>query len=142
MDILSKEQRSWNMSRIRGRDTRPERIVRSIIHRMGYRFRLHRTDLPGSPDIVLPKHRIVIFVNGCFWHRHRGCKYAYHPKTRKAFWRAKFRDNVDRDRRARRRLTRMGWRVIVVWECLTERPKALVKLLKQRLPAQAPFALR
>ncbi|MBU1162905.1 MAG: DNA mismatch endonuclease Vsr, partial [Proteobacteria bacterium] len=86
MDIISKEKRSWNMSRIRGKDTKPEIIVRSMLHRMGYRFRLHRKDLPGKPDIVLPKYKTVIFVHGCFWHRHKGCKYAYTPKSRVKFW--------------------------------------------------------
>ena len=91
MDTLSPERRSWNMSRIRSRDTKPEVVVRSLLHGMGYRFRLHRRDLPGRPDIVLPKYKIAVFVNGCFWHRHEGCRYAYSPKTRTDFWRAKFR---------------------------------------------------
>ena len=101
-DILSKERRSWNMSRIRGSDTKPELLVRSLLHRMGYRFRLHRKDLPGRPDIVLPKYRTVIFVHGCFWHRHKGCKYAYTPKSRTDFWQNKFQGTVERDKRNRR----------------------------------------
>lgn len=117
MDSLSKERRSWNMGRIRGKDTKPEKVVRSMLHRMGYRFRLHRRDLPGKPDIVLPKYRTVVFVHGCFWHRHKGCKYAYEPKTRKRFWQQKFDENVARDRAARRALCRLGWTSIVVWEC-------------------------
>ena len=87
------------MSRIRGRDTAPELLVRSALHRAGYRFRLHREDLPGRPDIVLPKYRTVVFVHGCFWHRHKGCRFAYTPKSRVAFWNDKFRRNVERDRR-------------------------------------------
>lgn len=119
-DRLSKEHRSWNMSRIRGKDTKPEKLVRSLLHRMGYRFRLHRRDLPGKPDIVLPKYKTVIFVHGCFWHRHKGCKYAYSPKSRVDFWQDKFRKNVDRDRKVRRSLKSKGWRVIIVWACQTE----------------------
>lgn len=119
MDRLSKERRSWNMSRIRGKDTTPELIVRSLLHKMGHRFRLHRQDMPGKPDIVLPKYRTVIFVHGCFWHRHRGCKYAYTPKSRVDFWLAKLDGNVSRDKYHQNLLQNMGWRVQVVWECET-----------------------
>jgi len=108
------------MSRIRSRDTKPEIIVRKILHRMGYRFRLHRKDLPGCPDIVLPKYRTVVFVHGCFWHRHEGCRYAYNPKSRVDFWQKKFKQNVERDKKVRHELTDMGWRVLVVWECDTK----------------------
>src|SRR5262245_33533447 len=117
MDRLTKERRSWNMSRIRSRDTEPELIVRSVLHRLGYRFRLHRRDLPGRPDVVLPKYRTVIFVHGCFWHRHSHCRYCYMPKSRVTFWKRKFEENVLRDRRARRRLKNQGWKVIAIWEC-------------------------
>lgn len=117
MDRLTPDQRSWNMSRIRGRDTHPERVVRSLLHRRGFRFVLGRRDLPGKPDIVLPRWRSVIFVHGCFWHRHRGCKNAVLPKTRPAFWSAKLAGNVARDAKNARRLTLLGWRVLVVWEC-------------------------
>ena len=116
-DQITKEHRSWNMSRIRDRDTKPEILVRSLLHRMGYRFRLHRTDLPGRPDIVLPKHKTVVFVHGCFWHRHRNCRLAYTPKTRTEFWDTKFTRNVERDLEVRRELRKLGWNVIVVWEC-------------------------
>lgn len=116
-DRLTPQRRSWNMSRIRGRDTLPERAVRSALHRAGYRFRLHRKDLPGRPDIVLPKHSIVVFVHGCFWHRHPGCRFAYTPKSRITFWQQKFDGNVERDRRNVRALRALGWRVITVWEC-------------------------
>ena len=116
-DTISKEHRSWNMSRIRSKDTEPERIVRSWLHRNGYRFTLRRKNLPGKPDIVLPKYRMVIFVHGCFWHRHKRCKYAYMPKSRVGFWQKKFADNVARDKSASRILTKQGWGVKVVWEC-------------------------
>lgn len=129
-DVLSPEQRRRNMSRIRGRDTGPERIVRSMLHRMGYRFRLHRRDLPGRPDIVLPRLRSVIFVHGCFWHRHKGCRYATTPKTRAEFWQKKFEENVERDRRNVAALRKEGWRVLCVWECETRDPVALESQLR------------
>jgi DNA mismatch endonuclease (patch repair protein) len=93
-DTISPARRSWNMSRIRSKNTKPEIVVRSTLHKMGFRFRLHRKDLPGTPDIVLPKHNTVIFVQGCFWHRHQGCKYAYTPKSRAEFWEKKFAENT------------------------------------------------
>ena len=130
-DRLTKERRSWNMSRIRGSNTKPELIVRSVLHQMGYRFRLHRRDLPGSPDIVLPRHRLVIFVHGCFWHRHQGCRFAYTPKSRTTFWIKKFQDNVDRDKRVTEELHAMGWRVVVVWECETRNIENLKNRLSQ-----------
>ena len=117
MDILTVDQRSRNMARIQGRNTKPEMRVRSLLHRLGYRFRLHRAKLPGSPDIVLPCHRAVIFVHGCFWHRHAGCRGASNPKTRPEFWGAKFEANVRRDRNAVEALEGLGWRVLVLWEC-------------------------
>jgi len=118
-DVLNREQRRYCMSRIRGKDTRPEIIVRGMVHCMGYRFRLHKRELPGSPDVVLPRHRKVIFVHGCFWHMHR-CKYGrVRPATNKEFWEKKRQGNVDRDRRNVKALRRMGWKVLVVWECWT-----------------------
>lgn len=117
------------MSRIRGHNTSPERRVRSVLHSMGYRFRLHGRNLPGHPDIVLPKHRTVVFVHGCFWHRHPRCQFAYTPKTRVRFWSSKFEENVLRDQRARRRLRNLGWRVIVLWECQTTDREALASRL-------------
>lgn len=117
MDNLSEGHRSWNMSRIRSANTKPELCVRSVLHRMGFRFRLHRKDLPGKPDIVLPRLKTVIFVHGCYWHRHQGCKFAYEPKSRVEFWTAKFIDNVERDKRNRDALEALGWRVLVIWEC-------------------------
>lgn len=119
MDRISKERRSWNMSRIKGRDTKPEMIVRSALHKLGYRFRLHSRTLPGKPDIVLAKHKTVIFVHGCFWHRHENCKFAYLPKTRIDFWQQKFLENINRDVQVKLLLENAGWRVLVIWECQT-----------------------
>ena len=134
-DHLSKEKRSQLMARIRSTDTGPERAVRSLLHRLGYRFRLYRKDLPGSPDIVLPRHRTAILVHGCFWHRHQGCSLASVPATRKAFWREKFERNVARDRRVLRELKRAGWHPLVVWECELRNPDKLErKLLRVLLP--------
>ncbi len=116
-DRITRQHRSWNMSRIRGSDTKPEITVRSCLHQFGYRFRLHRKDLPGKPDIVLPKYKLVIFVNGCFWHRHSGCRYAYTPKSRQDFWKKKFTDTIARDKRHYQKLRTEGWRIIIVWEC-------------------------
>lgn len=105
------------MAGIRGRDTTPERIVRSHLHRAGLRFRLHGRDLPGTPDIVLPKWKVAIFVHGCYWHRHPGCAFAYTPKSNVRFWKKKFHENVARDQRQIGAVRRAGWRPIVVWEC-------------------------
>ena len=111
------EQRSKNMAAIKSKNTKPEIAVRKLLHSMGYRFRLHRKDLPGSPDIVLPKYKTVIFVHGCFWHRHKNCKYASTPKTRQEFWEAKFRENINRDKLNQDNLSSNGWKIIIVWEC-------------------------
>jgi DNA mismatch endonuclease, patch repair protein len=132
-DKLTREHRSWNMSRIRSKNTAPERIVRSLLHRLGYRFRLHSRKLPGKPDIVLPKYKTVIFVHGCFWHRHNNCKYAYTPKTRKKFWKQKFEANVIRDRQANRKLRVLGWKPVVIWECRTENTDKLRKYVSKQL---------
>ncbi len=130
-DKLSPERRSWNMSRIRGRNTGPEVRVRSLIHRLGYRFSLRRSDLPGKPDIVLPRRRLAIFVHGCFWHRHRNCRNSVIPKTRKDFWLAKLESNVRRDRSNASAVRRLGWRTSVVWECeLEDEPKLTRRILK------------
>jgi DNA mismatch endonuclease, patch repair protein len=116
-DIFSAEKRSEVMSRIRGADTRPEKAVRSWLHHHWLRFRLHRPDLPGRPDIVLPRHRTVIFVHGCFWHRHEGCRLAYLPKSNVETWQRKFSSNRARDVGIASECARLGWRVLVVWEC-------------------------
>lgn len=105
------------MSGILGKDTKPEIAVRSFLHRAGLRFRKDVRDLPGRPDIVLPKWGTVVFVHGCFWHRHRGCRFSYNPKSRQAFWQQKFQDNVARDHRNLSALKTQGWRVFVIWEC-------------------------
>src|SRR5687767_12852388 len=97
VDSISAEHRSWNMSRIKGKNTKPEIILRSLLHKSGFRFRLHSKNLPGKPDIVFPKHRMAIFVNGCFWHRHENCKYCYTPKSRNEFWNSKFQRTIERD---------------------------------------------
>lgn len=119
-DIVSEEQRSYNMSRIRGKDTKPELRVRSLLHRMGFRFTVNASnnrELPGRPDLVLPGRRTVIFVHGCFWHGHEGCKDFRIPKTRTDWWQAKIDGNRARDKRAQVALAQLGWRVIVVWTC-------------------------
>ena len=115
-DTLSPEGRSERMSRIRGKDTAPELALRKALHALGLRYRLHAR-LPGKPDIVLPRHSAVVFVHGCFWHRHRGCRIATTPKSNTAFWREKFDRNVARDKRVRRQLRVAGWRVFIAWEC-------------------------
>lgn len=123
-DIVDKDTRSRMMSRIRGKDTRPEMILRRALHAKGLRFRLHRKDLPGTPDLVLPRHNAVCFVHGCFWHRHPGCRFATTPATRPDFWQNKFRENVERDRRNIEALRAAGWRVAVIWECEIGRREA------------------
>lgn len=132
-DKLTKEQRSRNMSRITGKNTKPEIVLRSLLHREGFRFRLHDEQLPGKPDIVLPRYRTVIFVNGCFWHRHKDCKFAYTPKSRKKFWLTKFERTVKRDQEKQEALANMNWQVIVVWEC---------ELSKQREKIVADISLK
>ncbi|MBR2125191.1 MAG: DNA mismatch endonuclease Vsr [Akkermansia sp.] len=121
MDVHTPEQRRRNMSAIKGKHTKPEMLVRRALHAMGYRFRLHRNDLPGKPDIVLPRHKVAIFVNGCFWHRHVGCKYASTPATNVDFWNAKFAENVARDKCIYEKLEVLGWKVVVIWECEVKR---------------------
>ncbi len=130
VDVVSPAVRSRMMAGIKGKNTRPERIVRSYLHRAGFRFALHRKDLPGRPDIVLPKYRTVVFVHGCFWHRHPGCRFATTPATRAVFWQEKFRSNVSRDRRNRTELRRSGWRIEVVWAC-TLCPARIETLVRQ-----------
>ena len=117
MDRISEEKRKWNMSRVRSKNTKPEIQVRSALHKMGYRFRLHGRQLPGIPDVVLPKHKIVIFIHGCFWHGHNSCKAGSIPKTRPQFWRNKIFENKSRDRREYTKLQETGWRIAIVWEC-------------------------
>jgi len=116
-DKMSPEARSALMSRVRSKDTAPERMVRSLLHRMGYRFRIHQRSLPGTPDIMLRRHRTAIFVHGCFWHGHEGCRRSRLPETRRDFWEAKISRNIGRDSEAVAGLERLGIRVLVLWEC-------------------------
>jgi DNA mismatch endonuclease, patch repair protein len=128
-------KRSAMMARIGSRDTAPELAVRRALHQMGYRFRLCRRDLPGRPDVVLPRHRMIFLVHGCFWHRHSGCRFAYMPKSRVEFWKAKFKANVARDRRVLRELQDRGWTVQVIWECETHDPAGLDRNLRRAFRA-------
>ncbi|MGS4991016.1 very short patch repair endonuclease [Roseibium sp. RP-7] len=133
-DRISKEHRSWNMSRIRGKNTIPEVHLRKLLHAAGYRFRLHAPDLPGKPDIVLKKYKTVIFVHGCFWHRHDGCTGATIPKTRTEFWTKKFEATVERDLRKKEELEQAGWKVEIVWECELKRdPDRALKTIQKQL---------
>lgn len=116
-DVHSKEVRSYNMSRIKGKDTKPEMLVRKFLHANGFRYRLHVKDLPGKPDIVLPKYRTVIFVHGCFWHGHANCKYYVVPKTRTDWWLNKINSNISNDEKALAALKKQGWKIITLWEC-------------------------
>jgi DNA mismatch endonuclease (patch repair protein) len=119
------------MSRVKGRDTKPEILVRSFVHRMGFRFRIHRRDLPGNPDIVLSRHGKAIFVHGCFWHGHKQCRRSKRPTTNKSFWNKKLDANIERDERFRKKLRRMGWKVLVVWQCETRKPEKLLGKLER-----------
>ncbi|MFA5252690.1 MAG: DNA mismatch endonuclease Vsr [Phycisphaerae bacterium] len=126
VDVLTKKQRSFNMSQIRSKNTSPEIIVRSLVHRMGYRYALHRSDLPGHPDIVLVRHKKIVFVHGCFWHMHH-CRYGkVKPATHKKFWQDKRQGNVERDKRNLKKLRSAGWKVLVIWECQIKKPEKLI----------------
>lgn len=129
-DRLSPDARSRLMSRVRSRDTTPERGVRTLLHAMGYRFRLHRKELPGTPDIVMPGRKVVIFVHGCFWHGH-SCKVDKMPKSKTEYWGPKIEANRERDLRKARKLRRMGWRVLTVWECELRAPDKLRRRLER-----------
>jgi len=132
-DHLTKKKRSWNMSRIKSKDTKPELIVRSLLHHLGYRFRLHSKKLPGKPDIVLAKYKTVIFVHGCFWHRHKDCPRATTPKSNQEYWKAKFERNVQRFEEVSKQIQAMGWHVMVIWECELTDIEALTKKLYHTL---------
>lgn len=134
-DIVPAERRSQMMRGIRSADTTPEIAVRRVLHHLGFRFRLHRKDLPGSPDIALAGRRIAIFVHGCFWHRHDGCRLAYSPKSRVEFWREKFEKNMMRDGRVESELKALGWRPVIVWECET-RQSDLNHIIRDRLACE------
>jgi DNA mismatch endonuclease (patch repair protein) len=116
-DVHSKKVRSYNMSQIKGKNTKPEILVRKFLHSKGFRFRLHDKKLPGKPDIVLPKYKTVIFVHGCFWHGHKGCKYFVVPKTRTLWWLNKIQGNVENDKKKEKSLKKAGWKVLKIWEC-------------------------
>ncbi|WP_128562147.1 very short patch repair endonuclease [Methylobacterium crusticola] len=133
MDTVDRETRSRMMSSIRGKDTKPELVVRRLAHSLGYRFRLHRRDLAGSPDLVFPRRQKVIFVHGCYWHRHPGCRYAYSPKSNTDFWNEKFAANVARDKAAVSRLQAEGWDSLVIWECETADAEKLTARLQTHL---------
>ena len=124
------------MAAITAKDTKPEKMVRSMLHALGYRFRLHRKDLPGTPDIVLPKHGTAIFVHGCFWHCHQGCKESRLPETNTEKWRKKFVGNIERDKRNVKALRGLGWNVLVIWECEAKDPGLLKGLIKEQLPVK------
>lgn len=132
-DRLTPERRSRLMSRVKGKDTGPEMRVRRAAHALGYRFRLHRRDLPGTPDLVFPRLRTAMFVHGCFWHRHPGCRKASRPASNVDYWTAKFAANQLRDEEKEQALRRLGWRVEVVWECETKDPQSLRALLRSKL---------
>ena len=127
MDHITPERRSWLMSQVKSKDSAAEMRVRRIAHSMGLRYRLHRCDLPGTPDLVFSTRRVVLFVHGCFWHRHPGCKKATMPKSRVGFWRSKFERNVARDRKAVRELQALGWTVEIIWECETRTVEAITE---------------
>lgn len=135
-DVHEPEVRSYNMSRIRSKDTKPEMIVRRFLHKNGLRFRLHVKDLPGKPDIVLPKFKTVIFVNGCFWHGHQNCRYFVKPLTRNDYWIKKIEKNITRDDKAKKTLKELNWEIEIMWECQlkknSEHLENLLKNLKSR----------
>jgi DNA mismatch endonuclease (patch repair protein) len=133
MDIVTPRRRSEMMAGIRGKNTRPELVVRKVAHSLGYRFRIHRKDLPGRPDLVFPGLRKAIQVHGCFWHRHPGCRYAYSPKSNLHFWDTKFSATILRDQTKQSELELLGWEVLVVWECETKDIPALRDHLKRFL---------
>ncbi|PUB10053.1 very short patch repair endonuclease [Yoonia sediminilitoris] len=122
-DIVDKQTRSRMMAGIKGKDTKPELVLRRALHARGFRYRLHSKTVPGRPDLVFPKHHAIVFVHGCFWHRHEGCRYTTTPSTRPEFWQAKFDANVARDRSVHDQLLDAGWRVATVWECALRRPE-------------------
>jgi DNA mismatch endonuclease (patch repair protein) len=124
-DHVNRRKRSLIMASVHSKDTKPELAVRSLVHALGYRYRLHVATLPGKPDLVFPSRRKIIFVHGCFWHRHARCRYATSPKTRSDFWQEKFLTNVARDRRTRRELKKMGWSLLTVWQCELKNPQKL-----------------
>lgn len=144
MDVVDSATRSRMMAGIKSKDTKPEMVVRKYLHAQGFRYRLHSRKLPGSPDIVLPRYRVAIFVHGCFWHRHRDCRYTTTPSSNVERWRLKFQANMERDARKHAALAAAGWKVVVVWECelrhrTLERLEQLVTQITERSAPQVPF---
>ncbi|MFH1114633.1 MAG: very short patch repair endonuclease [Pseudomonadota bacterium] len=137
-DVFTPEKRRRIMARVKGADTRPEILVRSLVHRMGFRFRLHRRELPGCPDLVLRKHGKVIFVHGCFWHGHQGCRRSGRPSSNMEFWNRKLSGNMERDARNQESLRKDGWKVLVVWECETKDREKLKAILRDFLVEPRP----
>lgn len=135
-DNISQQRRSTNMAAIKGKNTKPELFVRKLLHAHGFRFRLHRKDLPGRPDIVLPRYQTVIFVNGCFWHQHHNCKFARTPQTNWSFWQEKLAKTICRDQVNVGKLLNLGWNVIIVWECELRSPSFRAKELFDRITAK------
>jgi DNA mismatch endonuclease, patch repair protein len=132
-DVHNKETRSYNMSRVKSKDTKPELLVRRFLHQQGFRFKLHDMSLPGKPDLVLPRHKVVIFIHGCFWHGHKGCKYFTVPQTRTKWWLDKIEGNAQNDVKAVKVLKNGGWKVVIIWGCQLKRTKikaTLGKLLR------------
>lgn len=142
MDVVTPDKRSEMMSGIRSKNTKPELQVRRLLFSLGYRFRLHRKELPGTPDIVMPSRRVAIFVHGCFWHRHNNCSLAKLPKTNSEFWMKKLSGNIRRDKEKYRELARCGWRILVVWECAVRRDQQVGTLgvqIRQWIESEIPF---
>jgi DNA mismatch endonuclease (patch repair protein) len=134
VDFLRPEQRSALMARVANRNTKPELLVRRLLHVMGYRFRLHRRDLPGTPDIVLPRYKTAIFVHGCFWHGHRGCVRSKRPTSNQDFWNRKIDSNMQRDQEDRKALRKLGWRVLVLWQCSLKDTASVFRSIRKVLP--------
>lgn len=133
VDQVSSERRSVNMAKIKDKNTGPEMRTRKAAHALGFRFRLHRKDLPGKPDLVFPKHKVALFVHGCFWHQHEDCRRASTPKSRTEYWTKKLARNVERDRQNRPALLALGWNPVVIWECETHDPVELARILEERV---------
>ncbi len=136
-DVFSTEKRSWIMSQVRGQDTTPEIKVRSMIHRLGYRFRLHRKDLPGNPDLVFPSRKKIIFVHGCFWHGHNCSRGGRIPKANTDYWSNKLRRNIERDRRSQEALRSLGWEILIIWECDLKNPNKVISSVNRYLSTRA-----
>lgn len=134
MDVLSPEQRRRTMAAVKSKNTKPELVIRRLLHALGYRFRLHRKDLPGHPDIVLPKHKTVVLVHGCFWHQHPGCKHAARPTSRLDYWNPKLDRTIARDKKQESELKALGWQVLVIWECELRDRNLLEEKIVETMP--------